>query len=137
MKSHTTNYENTFILIADDCPVGQGEIPPAKGEGKTIAAMQYEMVLQNPYRFTSDDVFFTVFADRKDLTDGERPEARQAFFSKGQPCFRASPLPRRYGWGVHSDEQGRVAIYGCESEEYARLSTDPNLKIVKAMKGTR
>ena len=24
MKTHTTNYENTFIAIADDCPVKEG-----------------------------------------------------------------------------------------------------------------
>ncbi|MFN8396449.1 MAG: DUF6157 family protein [Bacteroidia bacterium] len=137
MKIHSTNYEDTFILIADDCPIAMGQVPPTKGEAKSIATMQFEMVSQNPYQFTSDDVFFQVFADRKDLTEGERPEARQEFFSKGQPCFRASPLARRYGWGVHSDSQGRIAIYGCETEEYARLAADPNLKIVKAMKGSR
>ena len=30
MKIHTTNYKNTFIEIAEDCPVSSGQIPPTK-----------------------------------------------------------------------------------------------------------
>ncbi len=36
MKVHTTNYQNTFIAIAEDCPVAQGEMwtpPLASGPG--------------------------------------------------------------------------------------------------------
>jgi hypothetical protein len=138
MKVHTTNYENTFIAIADDCPVTHGEMPPMKGEAKTVANMQFELLANNPpYTFTSDDVLFRVYADRKDLTESERPAARAEFFSKGQPCFRASPLTKRYGWGVHSDKEGKMAIVGCETEAYERFMNDPELKVVKAMKASR
>lgn len=137
MKIHTTNYENTFIEIADDSPTSTGEIPPVKGENKTVASMQFDMVRKNPYKFTSDDVLFHVFAERKDLTENELEEARKEFFSKGQACFRASPLTKRYGWGVHSNEEGRIAIYGSETEEYQKLKNDKNLKVVKAMKSAR
>lgn len=134
MKSHTTNYFNTFIEIADDCPTEVGEIPPLKQEAKTVANIQFEMVSKNPYKFTSDDVLFQVFAIRKDLTKSEYKEAREQFFSKGQPCFRASPLTKRYGWGVHYDKEGRMAIYSAESAEYKKLLKDKTLKVIKAMK---
>ncbi|KAF0198907.1 MAG: hypothetical protein FD166_898 [Bacteroidetes bacterium] len=134
MKIHSTNYKNTFILIADDCPAMAGEMPPAKGDMRTVAGMQFEMISRNPYRYTSDDVFFQVYADRNELTEGEYAEARAQFFSKGQPCFRASPLTKRYGWGVHSDSNGKIALYGCETNEYKRFSDDASLIIVKAMK---
>jgi hypothetical protein len=29
---HTTNYLNTFIEVAEDCPVKAAEIPPVKEE---------------------------------------------------------------------------------------------------------
>ncbi len=29
----------------------------------------------------------------------------QTFFSKGQPCLRASDLGKKYGWGIHSDSE--------------------------------
>ncbi len=137
MKVHTTNYFNTFIEVADDCPAEVGTEPPMRGQKKSVANHQFELVKSNPYQFTSDEIFFQVFADRKDLTAEERPEAKAQFFSKGQPCFRASPLTKRYGWGVHSDRQGRVAIYPRESEEYERFQQDESVEKVKAMRSKR
>lgn len=136
MKTHTTNYFNTFIQIADDCPISSGEIPPAK-ESKTVANLQFEMVSKNPYKFTSDDILFQVYADKNDLTKSEYKEARVKFFSKGQPCFRASPLTKRYGWGVHHDKDGKMAIYGAESVDYKKCLKDKSLKVVKAMKSNK
>lgn len=137
MKIHTTNYQNTFIEIADDCPVISGEIPPTKEIAKTVANIQFELINKNPYKFTSDDVLFQVFADRNDLTKSEYKDAREQFFSKGQPCFRASPLTKRYGWGVHYDKDGKMAIYGADSTEYKKFSQDINLNIIKAMKSKK
>jgi Family of unknown function (DUF6157) len=137
MKVHTTNYLNTFITIAEDCPAVNGEIPPVKEGMKTAANIQFEMVSKNPYKYSSDDVLFQVFADKNDLTKSEYKKAREQFFSKGQPCFRASPLTKRYGWGVHNDKNGKVAIVGMDSAEYKRLSKDKSLTVVKAMKSSR
>lgn len=137
MKIHTTNYANTFIEIADDCPAQSGEAPPRKGEAKTVANMQFELLHQHPYEYTSDDVLFQVYADRNDLTKKEYREARAAFFSKGQACLRASPLTKRYGWGVHHNEEGKIALYGCETPEYKAFCKDPSLKVVKAMRTSK
>lgn len=134
MKIHTTNYKDSFIEVADDCPVISGEIPPAKGDAKTVANIQFDILSKNPYKFTSDDVLFQVYAERNDLTKNELQTAREQFFSKGQPCFRASPLTKRYGWGIHSDKDGKIALYGCDTTEYKGLSADKKLKILKAMK---
>ncbi|MCF0074452.1 DUF6157 family protein [Dyadobacter sp. CY261] len=137
MKVHTTNYENTFIEVAADCPATTGEVPPMKGDTKTVAGIEYEMISKHPYQFSSDDVLFKVFAERKDLTENELEEARKQFFSKGQACMRASPLTKRYGWGVHNDEEGKIAIYSCDSPEYKKFVKDSGLKTVKAMKSSR
>ena len=137
MKIHTTNYYNTFIEIAEDCPVLKGEMPPIKNELKTAANIQFEMISKNPYLYSSDDILFRVFAIKNDLTDNEIVEARNQFFSKGQPCFRASPLTKRYGWGVHSDKNGKIAIYSADSESYHNFLTDNSLVKVKAMKSVR
>ena len=134
MKVHTTNYKNVFIEVAPDCPATRGEVPPAKEDAKTVATLQFELVSNNPYKFTSDDVFFQVFATRNDLTAGELEKEREQFFSKGQPCFRASPLTKRYGWGVHSDRDGKVALVGCNTPEYRSLLNNQDVKTLKAMK---
>ncbi len=137
MKVHTTNYENTFIEVAEDCPAIVGEIPKMKGDTKTVAAIQFEIIRKNPYKFTSDDVLFQVFADKNDLTKLEHAAAREQFFSKGQACLRASPLTKRYGWGIHNNKEGKIALYGVETPEYQKFLKDENLKVVKAMRTSK
>lgn len=137
MKVHTTNYETAFIAIADDCPASSGEVPPMKGNRKSIANIQFEILNKNPYKYTSDDVLFEVFAKKNDLAENELIEARTAYFSKGQACFRASPLTKRYGWGVHHNEEGKIAIYGCESTEYEQFTNNGSIKVYKAMRSSK
>ena len=136
MKVHGTNYIDTFIKVAEDTKTDRGTIPPVKDK-RTVAEMQYGMIVKNPYQYTSDDVFFQVFADRNDLTKAEYESARAQFFSKGQPCFRASLLAKTYGFGVHSDGSGKVALVGMETDEYQKFLADPKIKKVKAMKSSR
>ena len=132
MGIHTTNYVDTFIEVSDDTKVNCGTQPPSKDK-KTVAEMQYELISKNPYKYTSDDVLFQVYADKNDLIEAEYKQAREQFFAKGQPCFRASPLTKNYGFGVHCDGNGQIAIYGMETPEYEKFATDVNLKRVKAM----
>ncbi len=96
--------------------------------------MQYELLADSPYKYTSDDIFFQVYAERNNLAKPAYKQAQEAFFSKGQPCFRASPLTKTYGFGVHSDSEGRVALVGMETEAYQKYLADTAVKKVKAMK---
>jgi hypothetical protein len=137
MKIHTTNYINTFIEIADDCPENCGVIPPTKGENKSVANLQFEMVMNNPYKYTSDEVFFEIYAIRNEIPENELNSAKEVYFSKGQPCFRASPLTKRYGWGLHSNNEGKIALFGSETKEYNNFVNDNTLQKVKAMKSKR
>jgi len=134
---HTTNYFDTFIEIASDSPITNGETPPQKGDKKTAANIQFELISKNPYQFTSDEVLFQVFAAKNDLTSSEFSTAKNQFFSKGQPCLRASPLTKRYGWGVHYNKEGKIAIFGAETEAYEKFAADKNLKNLKAMKSSK
>jgi Family of unknown function (DUF6157) len=137
MKVHTTNYADTFIEVADDCPTDICEIPKSKRGNKTVAEMQFELTVKNPYKYTSDDILFQVYADRNDVTKADYKEAREQFFSKDQPCFRASPLTKKYGFGVHSNKDGKIAIFGRETKEYEQFINDPKIKKVKAMRTSK
>ncbi len=81
-KTHTTNYYNTFIEIAEDCPVSSAKIPGTRGGKKTIAQFQYELLADSPYKYTSDDLLFCVFALRNGLDHSETEPARKVFFFK-------------------------------------------------------
>lgn len=62
---------------------------------------------------------------------------KEKFFSKGQPCFCSSPLTKRYGWGVHSDSQGRIALIAQDSNDYSKFKNDKNTKVLKAIKSKK
>ena len=91
-----------------------GQIPEIKNDKKTIASMQFDLLFKHPYEYTSDDILFQIYSYRNELTKNEYKNARQQFFSKGQPCFRASLLTKQLGWGVHCDKNGKVALYWIE-----------------------
>jgi Family of unknown function (DUF6157) len=133
---HTTNYINTFIEVAEDCPVKSAEVPAQKGEAKSVANLHFEMIEAHPYQYTSDDVIFKTFAVKNNLESNLENERNQ-FFSKGQACMRCSPLTKRYGWGVHSNEEGKIAIFPRESEDYQRFLKDESVKRVKAMRSKK
>ncbi len=136
MKQYTTNYFDTFIEVAEDTKADCGTKPPTKDK-KSVAEMQYELIAANPYKYTSDDILFQVFAARNNLNQAEYKQAREQFFSKGQPCFRTSPLTKNYGFGIHCNSEGRVALFGMETDEYRKFLSDAKTKKVKAMKSSK
>jgi hypothetical protein len=137
MKVHTTNYINTFIEVAEDCPATTGETPPVKTGAPSLANLQYDLLSAHPYQFTSDEVLVQTFAERNQLQPGELEAARKELFCKGQPCMRSSPLAKRYGWGFHHDAEGKIAIFGVDTEDYQKLTDNPQLKKVKAMRSKK
>jgi hypothetical protein len=84
-----------------------------------------------------DDILFEVYAMRNGIKAGEKKAAREAFFSKGQAGMRASPLTKRYGWGVHNNEEGKIALVPAGSAEYKKLMADKALKQTKGMRSSR
>ncbi len=133
---HSTNYTDTFIAVAEDCKAATGTVPPEKPE-PTVARMQFELIHANPYSYTSDEVLFAVYAARNRIAPEEQGARRAEFFAKGQACLRASPLAKSYGWGIHHDGEGKVALYDRGSEEYDRLRADASLTQLKAMRSSR
>ncbi len=122
-RAHSTNYIDTFIVIAADSRVTQGMEPKLRAT-PTVAQLMFGMVHPHPYRYTSDDVLFAVFAERKGIAARRRAAARVEFFSKPQACMRASPLSKSHGWGIHHDAQARVALYGAQTARYAAFVAD-------------
>jgi hypothetical protein len=125
--THSTNYVNTFITVAPDCAAARGTTP-SESEKPSAALLAFRLVHAHPYRFTSDDVLFAIHATRAEIPKSKQAPARKAFFAKPQACLRASDLAKKYGWGIHHDGKGRVALYGMETAEYARLATGEDLE---------
>ncbi|MDN5477635.1 MAG: DUF6157 family protein [Chryseobacterium sp.] len=62
---------------------------------------------------------------------------KHSFFSKGQPFLRSSPLAKRYGFGIHHNKEGKVAIFAVDSKEYQNFLSDETIKKVKAMRSKK
>ena len=133
----STNYYRTFIQVAEDCPVEAGHVPPVKEGTPTVARLQYELLAGQPYLLSSDDLLFAVHAARNDLPPAEHAALREAFFARSQACLRSSPLAKRYGWGIHFDPVGRIALVGRETAEYERLANAWGTTQLKAMRNAR
>lgn len=133
---HSTNYYNTFIQVSEDTKVRCGTIPPER-DTPSIARLQWELLHNNPYKFSSDEVLFYIYVLRNQIPVEHLQAARELFFSKGQACFRTSPLAKNYGYGIHFDELGKMALYGMETDEYKALASDKNIRQLKAMRSGR
>lgn len=136
-KTHSTNYHNCFIQASADTKAAKGIIPISKGSQQTVASLQFEMIFENPYQYTSDEVIFEVHSIKQEIPAHEKETERQRFFSRGQACLRCSQLVKTYGWGIHHNEQGKVALYPLNSPEYLHFSSDPDVQQVKGMKSSR
>jgi hypothetical protein len=137
------NYYRTLIVVAEDCPVTTSVVPPERGGKVTVAGLQYRMLAEHPYTLTQEDVLFQTWLRRQDQlseeSDDQISQLRADFLSKPQACMRASPLPKRFGWGLLFDAEGRVALCPMESEAYQRIleGDDGGVTVLKAMRSRR
>lgn len=88
------------------------------------------MLIDNPYKYTSDDVLYVANGERRGMS-------RDDYFARIQPDFRLSPLVKRYGWGVHIDESGKIALYALGSGEYEMFASDTSLRQLKGNRSHR
>ncbi|GED16928.1 hypothetical protein AM501_01405 [Aneurinibacillus migulanus] len=143
MKNKGLNYYQTFIMVSPDCPVSEGTPPPVRKGGTTKPRIEYELLSNNPYTYTQEDLIYEVHVRHKSIPKEERMERgtkiKDKLFQKPQPCLRASMLPKKYGWGLHFDEEGKIALYGQESLEYSNFlkNEDGKLKLLPAMRNSR
>jgi Family of unknown function (DUF6157) len=133
-RVHSTNLFNTLILASSDCGATEGTTPTKAG---TIAAIEHEMITAAPYGMTSDELLFAVEVRRKNVKAGKLAEFRKEFFSKPHACLRASPLVKSYGWGIHSDADGKVALVGRETDRYRTLVANLDVEKVAGMRSRR
>jgi hypothetical protein len=131
------NYFDTLIEIADDCPASRAQVPQARGGKKTKAVVEYELLVEHPYTYSEEDIAFETHAVLHDIPKAIWPTERKRFLSKGHPHFRVSALPKRYGWGIHNNAEGKVALIAVESPEYKQLLNDPRTTKIKAFRSKR
>ena len=102
----------------------------------------YDRILHSqsgkPYGYTLEELKFATHVLHKQIPPAELKARRQQlwdeYFAKPCACMRASPLTKKYGWGAHYNEQGKIAIYPVGSAEYLRFVQDQNIRKYFAMR---
>src|SRR5687767_1595211 len=101
------SYKNTLITISEDSKVTSAKVPVIKNEKPTTAYIEHDLIHNNPYKFTQEDVQFKTYLIKNKIEEKNVAELREQFFSKSKACFRASPLVKNHGWGIHYNNQGK------------------------------
>ncbi len=135
------NYFNTFIAAAADSIAKVGSVPPERPGKQSVAALEYELIAAKPYALTQEEVQFAVHVRRLELPAEQlktrHTELWEQFFSRPMACMRASALPKRYGWGLHFNAEGKVTLVAVESSRYSALSGDGTVEHTRAMRSRR
>jgi len=135
------NYFNTFIAVAPDTSAKAGTVPPERGGKKSVAVLEYELIASKPYVLTQEDVQFAVHVQRHGISaaqlETQHTKLWEEFFSRPMACMRASPLPKSYGWGLHFNLEGKVALVAVESPQYKELSRSGSIEHTRAMRSNR
>jgi len=132
---------NQFIEVAPDCTLKEAVIPPKGNAKKTLATIEYELLSSKPYTYTLEELKFAIHVQQKQISPIElktqRRQLLEEFLSKPYACMRASPLTKKYGWGAHYDENGKIALYAVGTNEYCRLVADRTVNKFFAMRSKR
>ncbi|WP_368652579.1 DUF6157 family protein [Ornithinibacillus sp. 4-3] len=139
MAKDDLNYYQTFITVAPDSTATAGETPKARGTKPTKVQIEYELLSTNPYVYSQSELLFEVHIRHKGISKENMEAEEKAFFAKSHACLRASTLPKKLGWGMHFNEEGKIALYGIETPEYTQFSENRTgeLKILPAMRSSR
>lgn len=74
---------------------------------------------------------------KNQINSDQLDDFREHFFQKPKACFRASALVKKYGWGIHYDDEGKLAIYDVNSEGYEQFLNSDKTTLLKGMRSKR
>jgi hypothetical protein len=135
------SYSNVFIKVSEDCPACRSETPVARRDTVPAHVIQYELLTRHPYRFGHEDLVYEVYVRQKgiprEVLATDAAKVREELFSKGHPCLRASALTKRYGFGAHYNEAGKIALYPVESPEYGQFMQNEAVRKLPAMRNKK
>jgi len=130
-------YINSFITASEDSGTFHSVVPQPHGERIPLHLIQYNLLVHHPYYYDHNSLIFEVYLIQKgksaDMAQDERKQLWDELFSKNHPCMRNSLLVTKYGFGVHYNHDGKMALYPIESNEYKQWAADPAIHKIKGM----
>jgi hypothetical protein len=113
---------NALITIAESS-VKQSEMPVSKTKKETVKEVVYRVLKESPYQFRQYELFYEVHINQ--LNKDTALKLTSYMLVKSELCALL-------GWGIHGDEEGKLALIPAESEKYKELLNNSNIKKKKA-----
>ena len=118
------SYKSTLIEIG----LSSRTTPTApfrkQGDGETRDMVQYRVLVQNPYFYDYESFLHKVHVDER----GKKNLKLDTY------KLEACELAKRWGWCIHADEEGRLALVGYGSDKYNALLKDESIEQKQAYK---
>ncbi len=99
MQNQSPCNADTCNKVIVDCKVKFGEVPAQKTEKKTVATMQFEMLRDHPYEFTSDDILFRVHAIKNNIDEKNIKKQRELLFCQRTALLSGFPVDEKIWLG--------------------------------------
>lgn len=131
------NYYDTLILVSDDCPVHESKVPESNQKKQTMAEIEYRLLNENPVFYTQDNLQFEVHMKHKNISESQREKEKTCFLGKSRACMRSSALPKRFGWGIYFNSNGKAELVPVESQRYQDLQKQDDIIKLKALKSKK
>jgi hypothetical protein len=102
--------QEELIEVAEDYQEKYAQEPPNRNP-KTISRIEYELLVENPYKYTERELFHEVHVVYRG-----RPDLKIDSYN-----IKRSTLVQSFGWGLHRNDQGKLALVAFESDRYKML----------------
>lgn len=74
------SYKNTLITISEDSKAVAAVVPSLRNGKPTIASIEYDLIKNNPYKYTQEDVQFKTYLIKNQIEEENVDELREQFF---------------------------------------------------------
>ena len=109
-----------LIKVAEDTPVDHAIDPPDRDLNKSIARITFEVLIENPYRYSEMELFNEVHFVRRNRRD----------LKINSYSIKRSRLCQEFGWGIHRNKEGKLALIAMDSDKYQKLNR--NIKTMRS-----
>ena len=123
MTNLESRLESTLMTPAAKCPASRGVKPTSSRADKTIPMYYYEVLTENPYQFTYEQLNKEVHFKRRS----------QSHLQVDKYEMKRNELCKVWGWGIYQDKSGKLALLARESKEYRLLLADPKVRKLEAL----
>ena len=112
---------NTLITIAESSS-DASITPESKTKKETVKEVVYRVLKDNPYKYKQHELFVEVHFNIR-----QNPELNIIKYK-----LQRSDLCSLLGWGIHGNEEGKLALVAAESPEYKGLLNNSKINKKKA-----